>query len=165
MIATRSPLWRPIAAAAGAAMAVAVLGGLMTDIGNWYHDLAKPSWQPPDWLFGPVWTVIYALAATAGVLAWRATSKRETREVILGAFALNGFLNVLWSGLFFRLHHPDWALLEVGVFWMSIAILMFVLFQVSQAAMWLLAPYLGWVAFAGVLNLAVVRLNNFAVGL
>lgn len=151
--------WKPVLLAALAALAVAGLGALMTDIGPWYRGLVKPPWQPPDALFGPVWTAIYALAAMAAVRAWEAAPSRAAREWMLALFALNGFLNVLWSLLFFRLRRPDWALWEVGALWLSVLALVVVLGRWSPRAGWLLAPYLAWVAFAAVLNLAVVRLN------
>ncbi len=154
-----SSRWKPIAIAALAALALAILGGLSTDIGPWYRALHKPPWQPPDWLFGPVWTTIYALSASAGVLAWRAAKEPPRREWIIGLFALNGFVNVLWSLLFFRLRRPDWALAEVGLLWLSIVLLIVVLGRWSKPAGWLLAPYLAWVSFASVLNYTVVSLN------
>lgn len=152
--------WKPVLLAALAALAVAALGGLMTDIGPWYRGLVKPSWQPPDLMFGPVWTLIYACAAIAGVRAWESAPSRAAREWMLALFALNGFLNVLWSLLFFRLRRPDWALWEVGPLWLSVLALVIVLGRWSPRAGWLLAPYLAWVAFAAVLNLAIVRLNG-----
>jgi len=153
-------MWVPILCAALAAMLVAGLGALMTDLGDWYVNLRKPPWQPPDWLFGPAWTLIFALTAAAGVLAWRDEPNPARREWMLALFALNGLLNVVWSLLFFRLHHPDWALLEVGFLWLSILALIVVIAPASPVAGWLLAPYLAWVAFAALLNLAVVRLNG-----
>jgi benzodiazapine receptor len=152
--------WRPIAIAAAAALAVALLGGLMTDIGPWYRGLQKPSWQPPDWAFGPAWTVIYALAAISGVIAWRDANSQQQRETMLMLFALNAFLNVLWSLLFFRLRRPDWALFEVGLLWLSVLLLIIVLGRYSRTAALLLVPYLLWVSFASTLNWATVRLNG-----
>jgi len=151
--------WRPIVVAALAAMAVAGLGASATDIGPWYYALQKPSWQPPDWLFGSAWTLIYGLIALSGVLAWNAARDRRHGLNIVGLFALNALLNVRWSELFFNFHRPDWALIEVMVFWLSIVLLM-VAAAASHTAGWLLAPYLAWVTFAGLLNLAVVRLNT-----
>ena len=151
--------WNPILLAAAAALAVAALGASATDIGPWYQSLRKPSWQPPDLLFGPVWTVIYALTAYAGVLTWRGARDRAQGLRLMGLFALNALLNVLWSELFFKLQRPDWALAEVVLFWLSILALAVAIAPVSQTAAWLLAPYLAWVAFAAALNLAVVRLN------
>lgn len=151
---------RPVAVAALSAMAVALLGGLMTDLGPWYRSLAQPAWKPPDWAFGPVWTLIYSLAAAAGVVAWRRAPGRSSRETMLLLFALNAFLNVFWSLLYFRLHRPDWALVEVVFLWLSVLALVVVLARWSPLCGWLLAPYLVWVAIAGFLNLATVRLNG-----
>ncbi|HSC64522.1 MAG TPA: TspO/MBR family protein [Caldimonas sp.] len=152
--------WRPIAAAAGAALVIGLLGALSTDIGPWYRSLKEPSWKPPDILFGPAWTTIYACAAAAGVIAWRRAATRSQRGWILALFALNGAANVLWSVLFFRLQRPDWALAEVALLWLSIALLMVHLGRIARASAWLLLPYILWVTFAALLNDAVVRLNG-----
>lgn len=150
---------KPVLVALLAAFLVATLGGTMTDLGPWYQNLQKPSLQPPDWLFGPVWTVIFALAALSAATAWRDAPRREDREWLIGLFALNGFLNILWSLLFFRMQRPDWALIEVFVLWLSVLLLMIVLGRYSRIAALLLAPYLAWVSFATLLNWQVVELN------
>ncbi len=150
---------RQVLIGAAAAVAVAAVGGTMTDLGPWYQALAKPPWQPPGPAFGIIWTVIFAFATASGVTAWRAAKFRSTREWIIGLFALNGFLNVLWSLLFFRLRRPDWGLEENFALWASVALLMVVLARFSRPASLLLAPYLIWVSIAGVLNFEVVRLN------
>lgn len=160
MIGRQRGRWKPVLAAALAAAAVAGLGALTTKLGPWYYQLRKPPWQPPDWLFGPAWTAIFAMAALAGVLYWRRQSSRESRQWTLDAFALNGFLNTLWSLLFFRLERPDWALYEVGFLWLSIALLIMLLARASRTAAWLLAPYLAWVSFASLLNWQIVALNS-----
>jgi tryptophan-rich sensory protein len=149
----------PVLVAVVAALAVATLGATATDIGPWYYSLHKPSWQPPDWLFGPVWTMIYALTALSGVIAWRAATSRAMRQRIILLFAVNALLNVGWSELFFRFRRPDLALIEVVPFWLSIVVLVVVLAAVSSSASRLLLPYVAWVAFAAVLKLAVVRMN------
>ena len=151
----------PVLVAAAAALAVAALGASATDVGPWYQAINKPSWQPPDWLFGPVWTLIYGLCALAGAIAWRAAATKAQRQRILLAFAGNALLNVLWSELFFKLRRPDWALIEVVAFWASIVALIMVLSPISGQAARLIWPYLAWVTFAAVLNLAVVRMNGF----
>jgi len=156
----RSRRWGPILAAAAAAAGVAGLGALATDIGPWYYGLEKPPWKPPDWLFGPAWTVIFALAAASAVTGWWSLRTHTGRRRMLVLFGINGVLNVLWSVLFFRLHRPDWALYEVGFFWLSIVALIIFLAPASRRASWLLVPYLAWVAFAGFLNLEIVRLNG-----
>jgi tryptophan-rich sensory protein len=152
--------WTPVLAAAGAALLVAALGGAATDIGPWYQSLRKPTWQPPDWVFGPAWTAIFALTALAGLRAWRATPGAKARGRLLSAYALNALLNILWSLLFFTLKRPDWALFEVVALWLSVVLLMVVSGRRDRVAGWLLVPYLAWVAFAGVLNWSVVELNG-----
>ena len=92
--------------------------------------------------------------------AWRQAPDRTSREWLLVLFAMNGFLNVFWSLLYFRLHRPDWALYEVGFLWLSVLLLIVVLGRYSRRAAWLLVPYLAWVAFAAALNFESVRLNG-----
>jgi benzodiazapine receptor len=157
--ATQGRRWRPVVAAALSAMAVAALGALTTELGPWYYRLHKPAWQPPDWLFGPAWTLIFALAALAGVLYWKQRENRNDRLQLLAAFALNAFLNTFWSLLFFRVKRPDWALDEVGFLWLSIGLLIVLLARGSRIGAWLLVPYLAWVSFAAALNWKIVQLN------
>ncbi len=152
-------LWKPILVAAIVAVAVAAIGMTITDLGPWYQSLRKPSWQPPDWLFGPAWTVIFGFAALSAATAWRDATNNYLRDGILILFPINGFFNILWSLLFFRAQRPDWALLEVILLWVSIVGLMVYLGRFSKRGMWLLAPYLAWVTFAGILNWTVVQLN------
>jgi translocator protein len=152
--------WKPIAVAALAATVVAGLGALMTDLGPWYLGLRKPSWEPPDWLFGPAWTLIFSLCAISGYLAWRNAPNRGGRDGIVGLFALNGLLNIVWSAVFFRLERPDWALTEVGLLWLSILMLIIASARYSRLASLLLIPYLAWVSFASILNFMIVQLNS-----
>jgi tryptophan-rich sensory protein len=154
-----SRLWKPVVAAGLAAMLVAALGATVTDLGPWYQSLRKPAWQPPDWLFGPVWTVIFALAAISGATGWRRLRTAASREWLIGLFALNGFLNILWSLLFFGTRRPDLAAYEVVLLFLSILVLIVFLARPAPIASWLLAPYLLWVSFAAILNWSVVALN------
>ena len=100
---------RPVLAAAGVAVGVGALGMITTDLGPWYVDLRKPVWQPPDALFGPVWTLIFALAALSFIIYWGKLAARNERLEVIAAFLINGFLNVLWSLLFFRFERPEVA--------------------------------------------------------
>ena len=152
--------WNAVVVAALAALALALIGGTLTDIGPWYLSLKEPSWKPPDAAFGLIWTVIFALAALAGVIAWRREPNAARRQWIIALFAVNGFLNVLWSLIFFRLHRPDLAMVEVGALWLSILVLIVFLFRGAPIASALLVPYLVWVSAAAVLNYEVVRLNG-----
>jgi tryptophan-rich sensory protein len=150
----------PVTIATAAAICVAALGATVTDLGPWYQALAKPAWNPPDVVFPMGWTVIYALITVAGITAWRAAPTSAAAEWVIGLFALNGFLNIGWSLIFFRLQRPDWAFYEVILLWLSIVGMMLYCGRFSKAAAWLLAPYLAWVSFAAALNWAVVDLNG-----
>ena len=160
MILPVGPGWGPPAVAAVAAVLLAVAGGLATTTDDWYHRLRVPAWKPPDWAFGPVWTVIFALAATSGVLAWTGDPDPGARSMLIAAFAANGALNIAWSVLFFRFRRPDWALAEIAALWLSIAVLVAVTGRVSTAAGLMNLPYLAWVSVAAFLNLTIVRLNG-----
>lgn len=150
---------RPIATAAALALAVAALGASMTDLGPWYQGLRFPPWKPPDWLFGPAWTTIFALAALSASRAWEHAPTLAYRARLLALFLVNGLLNVAWSALFFRLHRPDWAMTEVVLLWASIVVLIVYTWRASPFAALLLLPYLAWVTFATALNWQVVQLN------
>ena len=158
-MAPRRNFWKPVLVAAAVAIFIGALGGSLTDTGPWYQNLRKPSWQPPDWLFGPAWTLIFALATVSAAYAWRNAQNRVQRDWVIVLFALNGFLNVLWSTLFFAMQRPDWALIEVSFLWASILLPMIVFWRFAKPASLYLLPYLAWVSFAAFLNLTVVRLN------
>lgn len=150
----------PVLIAGIAAIVVAVLGATITEIGPWYRSLAQPRWAPPEAAYGIAWTAIFAFTALGGVTGWLAMPNWREREWLLGMFALNGFLNIAWSLLFFRLHRPDWALIEVLGLWLSVAALIAIIWRRSITGAVLLLPYLLWVTFAGYLNMTIVRLNG-----
>ena len=139
---------------------VAGTGMTLTDLGPWYQGLREPSWKPPDAAFGVIWTAIFALAAAAGVVAWRRARTSSGRQWIVALFAINGFLNVLWSLIFFKLRRPDYAMVEVAFLWASILSLIIALYRRSALASGLLVPYLVWVSIAAALNYEVVALNG-----
>jgi tryptophan-rich sensory protein len=150
----------PIIVAASVAVFLGGLGGLMTPIGDWYRDLRKPVLQPPNWLFGPAWTVILGLAAWSGVTAWNAAPDHAAKVRVIVLFATNAVFHALWSPLFFRARRPDWALIEVVFLWASLVALVAGLWPISHFASELVMPYLAWVSFAAWLNSAIVRLNR-----
>ena len=152
-------LW-PLGIASAVAIVVAIAGAVLTEIGPWYQGLKKPSWQPPDWAFGPVWTTIFVLTVIATALAWQAAEGTAARPLIFWALSINAILNIAWSGIFFKLRRPDWALAEVVLLWFSIVALIFALGSVSTLAGILLLPYLAWVSTASFLNLRIVQLNQ-----
>jgi benzodiazapine receptor len=141
-------------------IAVAGIGAGTTNLTPWYYALRRPPWQPPDWLFGPAWSVILTLASLAAYLAWRAAQNDGQHRLIIALFVANGTLNLAWSPLFFRYCRPDWALVEVPFLWLSILAPIILLAPISGTASLLLVPYLLWVSFAAVLNVAIVRLNR-----
>ncbi len=149
---------KPILIAFLIAITVGGIGGAATEIGPWYYSLVKPSWQPPDWAFGPIWTLIYITTGIAGVRAWRLGDARQRRWFLI-ALLINCVLNVLWSLLFFKMHRPDLALIEVVVLWLSIVPLILLPLRYSPRSSLLMLPYLSWVSVAAYLNLSIVRLN------
>jgi benzodiazapine receptor len=159
MMGSEGFLWA-LGLSAAAGIVVAVAGGLLTETGAWYAGLRKPAWKPPDWAFGPVWTVIIILAVIAAALAWEAATTTGARAAILLALIVNSILNIAWSGFFFKLRRPDWALVEVALLWLSILALILVLGAASATAGWLLLPYLAWVSVAAFLNYRIVQLNK-----
>lgn len=150
----------PASVAALATAFIAALGATITQLGPWYFSLAQPEWAPPAMAFGPAWTLIFALSAMSAVTAWIAVPDRESADGLLGLYAFNGSLNLLWSFVFFRLQRPDIAAIEVWFLWASVALLIVKCWRHSRTAAFLLVPYLVWVAFAGVLNIAVVVRNG-----
>jgi len=150
----------PITIATVTTLLVLGIGRWMTTVGPWYENLRKPSWNPPNWVFGPAWTVILGLAAGSGVLAWSNASTGGEQLRVIALFGVNIFFHMLWSPLFFNLRRPDWALIEIPFLWLSIVILMLGLTPFSPASAWLLTPYILWVTFAAFLNLMIVRMNG-----
>ena len=149
---------KPVVIAFLVVFAVAGIGGAATEIGPWYFNLIKPAWQPPDWAFGPIWTLIYITTGIASVRAWRLGDELQRSNFLL-ALLINCVLNVLWSVLFFKMQRPDVALIEVVVFWLSIVPLILLPLRYSPRSSLLMLPYIAWVSVAAYLNLTIVRLN------
>lgn len=141
--------------------AAAGLGGWATaaSVGDWYQQLARPAWTPPDWVFGPVWTALYLMMAGAVWLVWRQRGLTAARW-LLGLFMAQLALNVVWSVIFFGLRRPELAAVEIVVLWVAILATTITFWRRSLAAGWLLVPYLAWVTFAAGLNFSIARLNG-----
>jgi len=137
--------------------AAASSGGLFMP-GEWYAALKKPSWNPPGWVFGPVWTALYGMMAVAAWLVWKRGGFAAQRRP-LGLFLVQLALNAAWTPLFFGLHRPDLAFAEIVLLWLAIAASIVAFRRVSGATTPLLVPYLAWVSFAAVLTFALWRLN------
>jgi translocator protein len=156
----RDVSWTAILLAMAGVIAAAAGGAVVTELGAWYYGLRKPAWQPPDWLFGPAWTTIFVCMAIAFVLSWTRTTSDGERLRLFAIFALNSGLNTLWSALFFRMRRPDLALWEIIPFYASIVLVFVTVRGLRPGAEWLVTPYLVWVAFATVLNRAIISLNG-----
>ncbi len=126
---------------------------------TWYGPLIKPSFNPPNWIFGPVWTTLFTLMGISLYLVWLLRGQKEIYRQALTVFGIQLVLNVVWSFLFFGLHQPGWALGEIMVLVVAIALTIVAFRKISQAAAWLLVPYFVWVLFATILNAAVWLLN------
>lgn len=144
-----------------AACFLAALTGAWFRPGQWYERLKKPSWQPPNRLFAPVWTLLYVMIAVAGWLIWREVGfARAALPLVM--YALQLILNAAWTPLFFGLHRPDLAFIDIVLVWVSIVATIALFYPIHLAAALLLVPYLAWVTFASALNFAVWRLNSVA---
>ena len=140
--------------------AAAGIGGAVTTpkIATWYAALAKPSWNPPNWIFGPVWSVLYLCMAIAAWLVWRQGGLAGAATP-LALFAVQLVLNLAWSWLFFGFQNPGLAFVDIVLLWAAIAATMVAFWFRSAIAGILFVPYLAWVSFAAVLNFVVWRLN------
>lgn len=140
---------------------VALVGGLWTDTGpgSWYGSLEQPDWNPPDAVFGPVWSVLYLAMAVAAWLVWRPLDRPWDRRWALIAYGVQLVLNLGWTGVFFGLERPGWALVEISLLALAVAVTIGLFWNVNRLAGALLLPYLGWVVFAASLNAGVSALN------
>ena len=131
----------------------------LTAIPTWYSSLTKPSFSPPNWIFGPVWTTLYFLMGVSAFLIWKKglKSKKVKRALLFFLFQL--FFNFLWSILFFGLHNPLLGLLDILLLLVSIIVTLITFYKISKTATYLLIPYLIWVSFATILNFSLIVLN------
>jgi tryptophan-rich sensory protein len=155
------PLRRALTAIVPVVLA-AVLGNLATspNIPTWYAGLTKPGFTPPNWVFGPVWTILYIMMAAA---AWRVlslSSGRPGRTAALAAFFVQLALNAAWSFAFFAAHSPLAGLIVIGALIAAIAWTIRAFWPIDRTAAWLLVPYAAWVAYAAALNFSIWRLNG-----
>jgi tryptophan-rich sensory protein len=144
----------------GLCLGVQLIGGVLTglSVGGWYETLSKPSWNPPGWVFGPVWTYLYLSMGFAAWLIWQRRTTANVRPA-LTVFAFHLIFNVLWSGLFFGLRNPLAAFIDIIILWLGIAATLVAFWRIRPLAGLLFVPYLVWVTFAGSLNYAIWRMN------
>ncbi|MDQ2801589.1 MAG: tryptophan-rich sensory protein [Pseudomonadota bacterium] len=138
---------------------LAALPGALFRPGEWYERLNKPSWRPPNWLFAPVWTLLYLMIAVSGWLIWRKAGIAGA-GLPLAVYALQLVFNAVWSPIFFGLHRPDLAFVDILLVWASIIATIVLFYPIHVGAALLLVPYFLWVTFAAGLNLAMWRLNR-----
>ncbi len=138
-----------------------VVGSFFTfsSIEDWYQFLEKPILNPPNWVFGPVWTLLYILMGVALFLVWKKGWENKSVKLAMVLFFLQLGLNALWSILFFGFQNPFLAFVEIVILWLLIVITMENFYQISKLAMYLLIPYLLWVSFASYLNASIWLLN------
>lgn len=138
---------------------IGFIAGISTSksIDSWYSKIKKPTFNPPSWIFGPVWTILYVLMGVSLYLLW--TSKIDNRLAIM-FFVIQLVLNFLWSYLFFGLQNPLIAFIEIVILWIMIILTMIYAYPVSQTASLLMIPYILWVTFASILNLSIYLLNH-----
>jgi tryptophan-rich sensory protein len=136
------------------------IGSLATfsQIITWYAGLVKPSFNPPSWVFGPVWTILFILIGISLYIAWSKATQKQTKK-ILTIFSVQMILNVLWSFVFFGWHQPGLAFIEIILLWFAIVLTIIEFNKISKLAAGLLVPYLLWVSFATILTFAVWQLN------
>jgi tryptophan-rich sensory protein len=139
-----------------------VIGSFFTasSIPTWYTNITKPSFNPPSWIFGPVWTTLYALMGISAFLIWKKGLDRKDVKIALGIFLGQLTLNALWSIIFFGLQSPGAAFVEIIFLWIAILVTIIAFAKISRLAAWLLVPYILWVSFAGYLNFSIWQLNS-----
>lgn len=128
------------------------------EIEGWYLLLNRPAWNPPDWLFAPVWTSLYILMGIACYLIWIKKPSAGRRTALL-LYIVQLALNFTWSFLFFRMHQPGLAFMEIILLWISILLTIFAFARLNKVAAWLLVPYISWVSFAAILNYTIWTMN------
>jgi tryptophan-rich sensory protein len=137
------------------------IGSIFTSpsIPAWYANLEKPPFNPPAWIFAPVWTMLFVLMGISAYLVWDKGAQNKDVRLSLFIFGVQLMLNVLWSFLFFRMHSPFYAFVEIIILWAAIALTILNFYRISRTAGLMLIPYILWVSFAAVLNFYILRLN------
>lgn len=142
-------------------VATGAIAGLFTasSVNGWFLTIIKPSFNPPSWLFAPVWTALYIMMGIACFLVWNSKVDVKLKNKALGFYMVQLLLNFLWSLIFFYAHQPGWALFDIILMWGMILSTILQFGKISSTAAWLLVPYISWVSFAAVLNFAIWKLN------
>ena len=140
---------------------VGAVSGVFTTsaVKGWYALANKPWFNPPNWIFAPVWTTLYVLMGIALFLVWRSEADKAIKQTAIILFAVQLALNFCWSFIFFKMQQPGWAFAEIILMWLMILLTILWFGKISSVAAWLLVPYICWVSFASVLNYSIWKLN------
>lgn len=140
---------------------VGAVAGLFTSSGvnGWYAVANKPWFNPPNWIFAPMWTLLYILMGIAFFLVWKASADKNVKQTAMILFSIQLVINFFWSFIFFKLQQPGWAFAEIIFMWVMILLTILWFGKISATAAWLLVPYICWVSFASVLNYSIWKLN------
>lgn len=140
---------------------VGAVAGLFTSSGvnGWYAVANKPWFNPPNWIFAPMWTLLYILMGIAFFLVWKASADKNVKQTAMILFSIQLVINFFWSFIFFKLQQPGWAFAEIIFMWVMILLMILWFGKISATAAWLLVPYICWVSFAAVLNYSIWKLN------
>ena len=140
---------------------VGAISGFFTTSGvnGWFALANKPWFNPPNWIFAPVWTTLYVLMGIALFLVWKADADKSIKQTAIILFTLQLALNFFWSIIFFKLQQPGWAFVEIILMWLMILLTILWFGKINATAAWLLVPYICWVSFASVLNYSIWKLN------
>jgi translocator protein len=143
-------------------LAIGALGSYFTmpAVNGWYQTINKPSWNPPNWIFAPVWTTLYVLMGIAFYLVWKSGNNSTTKRIAISFFIVQLALNSLWSVIFFNQRQLGWAFAEIILLWLFILFTIFAFANINKTAAWLLVPYISWVSFATILNYTIWQLNK-----
>ena len=144
-----------------ATVGLGLLGGIFTapQIQTWFVHLTKPSWNPPNWLFAPVWTMLYLLMGIAFYLVWRTKWEKDAKSWAIIVFIAQFALNFAWSYIFFDQHQMGWAFVDIVVLWITVLCTIIAFSRIHKTAAWLLVPYISWVSFAALLNYTIWQMN------
>lgn len=137
-------------------------GALFTQTGegSWYRAIEKPEWNPPGWIFGPVWTTLYILMGIAFYLIWKSNAPLHRKRPAMILWLTQLVFNFFWTIIFFNLHQIGWAFAEIIVLWLLILATIFAFARINKVAAWLLVPYISWVSFATLLTGTIWMLNS-----
>ena len=141
-----------------------IIGGISgsftsASINTWYVTLNKPWFNPPNWIFGPVWTLLYLMMGIAFYMIWKSEAVNAVKQTAVILFAAQLLVNFLWSLIFFYLKQPGWAMIDIILMWILIVATIFSFGKISSTAAWLMLPYICWVSFAMILNFYLWKLN------